>query len=833
MEPGGQGGSENVRRIGVVAEAPIDRGRGYLPSAWTAAITGVILLMNLTALFLSVPIVVRDAPVEYVSDIEGEMSLPFLPHEPSEVEVVVPDTVFTREPFDVVVHFERPPCLRVYTVFRSGGHEREFRMIRVVETTAGIEYISVIPGLPEAGNWTVGLTFHRTHGKSPVPPVFELVDITDIVVHDRAGTYLVPSFGRDLTFSGGPEFNIIGDEVPGNVSLTVDDLPPVPLHFDEGVFTVKEGVLIKGGWNRAVVNYSLRGERTGSSFIFFEQYGVSQGMAGPPVAVSRCFDGKDRLYGQEHQGWVPVSNGIELYGGELYEVSIPLPDVEGLWPAGHFSNSQGRLTIDLTLRVDGSGYPLFLGVKDDGYRTIVRIPDDRANCSISLNLDQGQNDTMVREFNVDLRVDHLPEVVMTPDPYIAFRGGGYLLEVSTGRKMDSSPEVQIGGYVTPMNRTGDGLSTAWETRLDERLVLSGEVLNITASTTYRYETSILLLLPMYPFAFAFPPTFTGWGLVAWFIITSVLIVVSSVALAIGVLPWKKRTSWTGGRSWKERFLPQLETSKVFIGALFFSISVTYLFGILEQPTPVPAILSGDVPVWIRMINLAEASVWEEFAGRVLLIGVPLMFIHFGKQGGSWRYLLGGHGRFGKAEVILVLFSSLLFGFAHLGWGPWKVVPTFVTGLLFGYLYVKVGLHATVVMHFLFDYIGFFGELTGWGNWSIFLLFLTALVLGPLYLGWLVHSSTSPFRSRLSGPLSKAPLFLIAHSSLVLITAFLIFSGGPHPVGFLYLAVPPTELIAYLLWRRGKMGLSDGIIYVSSLPTLPLAPLSNSFMFRRR
>jgi hypothetical protein len=67
-------------------------------------------------------------------------------------------------------------------------------------------------------------------------------------------------------------------------------------------------------------------------------------------------------------------------------------------------------------------------------------------------------------------------------------------------------------------------------------------------------------------------------------------------------------------------------------------------------------------------------------------------------------------------VFLVL-SSIMFGYAHYasgaGWGPGKISEAAIAGVALGYLYVKYGFHASVLMHWSVNYVGsiysFFGQ----------------------------------------------------------------------------------------------------------------------------
>jgi hypothetical protein len=74
--------------------------------------------------------------------------------------------------------------------------------------------------------------------------------------------------------------------------------------------------------------------------------------------------------------------------------------------------------------------------------------------------------------------------------------------------------------------------------------------------------------------------------------------------------------------------------------------------------------------------------------------------------GLWGYVLGGGFSIGPLEAFFIVGSALMFGYAHVpSWDMWKLVPTFIAGLGFAYLFLRVGIHAAILLHFSFDYLG--------------------------------------------------------------------------------------------------------------------------------
>lgn len=161
-------------------------------------------------------------------------------------------------------------------------------------------------------------------------------------------------------------------------------------------------------------------------------------------------------------------------------------------------------------------------------------------------------------------------------------------------------------------------------------------------------------------------------------------------------------------------------AQMFLAILFFDL---VYYNIIEWGGATPDVPPfGERELWDNLYGFANASVWEEIVTRLLLIGAPLLVFKVLKSAndgsihdhahGGWRtlrrvtrILWGGFNDFSPIVVGLIVFSALMFGFAHApGWDMWKVLPTAVSGLGFGYLYVKKGLHAAILLHFSFNYL---------------------------------------------------------------------------------------------------------------------------------
>lgn len=126
--------------------------------------------------------------------------------------------------------------------------------------------------------------------------------------------------------------------------------------------------------------------------------------------------------------------------------------------------------------------------------------------------------------------------------------------------------------------------------------------------------------------------------------------------------------------------------------------------------------------------LTRAGLEEEFLLRVVWIGVPMAMLALAvhKDRRSWQYLMGGFGM-SKVALFLIVFSSILFGLAHLeGWGWGKVPSAAIGGLIFGYLYTEYGLYAAVIAHTANDTVSSLAYSFGTGTEVIVMLLLFAI-----------------------------------------------------------------------------------------------------------
>jgi len=175
----------------------------------------------------------------------------------------------------------------------------------------------------------------------------------------------------------------------------------------------------------------------------------------------------------------------------------------------------------------------------------------------------------------------------------------------------------------------------------------------------------------------------------------------------------------------------IKNTALFEVAVLFSALYFFEF-ILTLVLKACGVNMGTLPqreTWQWMFDLLEASVWEEIITRVLYLGVPMMIVYAITKNNElplWRYPFGGF-KMNTTALIFIIFSAFMFGAGHLtNWGWWKFIPTFIFGLIAGYLFVKYGVYATIAIHFLTDYLSAETWLTG--NSAIITMLLLIVVL---------------------------------------------------------------------------------------------------------
>jgi hypothetical protein len=166
----------------------------------------------------------------------------------------------------------------------------------------------------------------------------------------------------------------------------------------------------------------------------------------------------------------------------------------------------------------------------------------------------------------------------------------------------------------------------------------------------------------------------------------------------------------------------LSATVIILGASLF---VTQLLDYLQTTAGIPTGgISGDPLELLISFNLAAFI--EEIGYRFFLIGVPLfvvLLIFRSSVATSikalWRPSAAWDAKPTSAEgrslqesykllvYLLIAFSSLAFGLAHYlansGWSVGKISEAALDGVALAYLYVRYGLHTSIIYHWATDY----------------------------------------------------------------------------------------------------------------------------------
>ncbi len=201
--------------------------------------------------------------------------------------------------------------------------------------------------------------------------------------------------------------------------------------------------------------------------------------------------------------------------------------------------------------------------------------------------------------------------------------------------------------------------------------------------------------------------------------------------------------------------------RMYMAIVGFYVIYNIILSLFTVTPEAPAF--DEQPLWQQLHSFAVASVWEEILTRVLMLGLPLLVYHViadRKEASVGRYLVGGGFKIDTAAFVLIFVSSMVFALAHVaGWDLWKVLPTMISGFAFGYLFLKRGLWAAIILHFTFDYLGMTTDvLKEWGIditilFNLFFIFwvLVGVVLLIHYLVIIINEGPDVLRTALWGP----------------------------------------------------------------------------------
>ena len=177
------------------------------------------------------------------------------------------------------------------------------------------------------------------------------------------------------------------------------------------------------------------------------------------------------------------------------------------------------------------------------------------------------------------------------------------------------------------------------------------------------------------------------------------------------------------RPYKHDDIPLYAVITLFAAIMTFTLA--YVLGLgffgIKMETPFAV-----APVWDQWLGLLNASVWEEVLCRILMVGIPMTVIGLlMRKKGSLKRIFG-HFKMDTIALIVVIASSAIFAYGHLeNWDVFKLPQVFVMGLALGYVFVKFGIYASIMLHFMVDYLStamwIFGDDIGAGMIGLFVL----------------------------------------------------------------------------------------------------------------
>ncbi|WP_455393119.1 CPBP family intramembrane glutamic endopeptidase [[Eubacterium] cellulosolvens] len=308
--------------------------------------------------------------------------------------------------------------------------------------------------------------------------------------------------------------------------------------------------------------------------------------------------------------------------------------------------------------------------------------------------------------------------------------------------------LDYGDFESLNYTTASGTSTT-QLNYSESLNLTGQpegegIIGIHARGYYHSWDYLFFSLPIPPFLFVLPFVLTGWSLFAFYILIALAIILSNMYLfkssfknVIGQL---KAAAAKGRAPMMESKNSMIMLAQLFLAVFSFSWIFYQVLSFAQVPTRTPDFSS--LSTWLYIYNLTSAAVYEEVISRVLLIGLPLFIIHalIGKlKRPKFKYLLGGGFETNKLTIFLIIFSSLTFGLAHApGWDYWKVIPTFISGFALGYLFVRKGIFAAILLHFSINFLTIPLKLLNYPlvlNLIYFFIIMLFIGVGIIYFGY--------------------------------------------------------------------------------------------------
>ena len=264
------------------------------------------------------------------------------------------------------------------------------------------------------------------------------------------------------------------------------------------------------------------------------------------------------------------------------------------------------------------------------------------------------------------------------------------------------------------------------------IIVSIGIVLVEFEPTFQYVETKSIKLFIYLWDSIVLGTLSGsWIQVWWVFITTMALICTGLVL------YQSRNAF---KIDSENYVSQTKKTPIFwLGLSFGSILcieiiISLIASACGANVSVPSGLVGLDKEWAVFL-FAEAGVNEEIVFRVFWFGIPMMIVALIYRDKHFlRYLWGGFGA-SKVAVLFLILSSIIFACAHVeGWGLWKLFTVLPGGLIMGYLYMRFGLHASIMFHLINDLMAVWTmESEILGSVLMMLILLTGAICVPLLL----------------------------------------------------------------------------------------------------
>ena len=242
--------------------------------------------------------------------------------------------------------------------------------------------------------------------------------------------------------------------------------------------------------------------------------------------------------------------------------------------------------------------------------------------------------------------------------------------------------------------------------------------NVGGDINYEYPLTHLELFDNTEFYQAPIDVSVGDAFVVLWVFYLVIFVIAVLGPKVGFL--KSLSSIVSFGKYHIRLNYMFEITKWFSILILISALINFVqdgFGIAI----VPPSADNDLT---QFFYVSLAPLVEEFAFRLILIGIPLFALYSNRF--SFKYLIRCLWNpnildvyDAKKAILLIIFVGVLFGFAHIAfgdsWSEGKFAQAAASGIILGWVYLRYGFVASLLIHwatnyFIFSYVTFISQI---------------------------------------------------------------------------------------------------------------------------